>query len=113
MSELKPCPFCEEQLDFDPDFIVRCPKCGMESGEFTEAEELIAWANTRPIEADLERRLAEAEWRLKEIDAALDVEEINPCNYDHDLVMEMLNGVLEAWSILSPTPKGGDDEVDN
>lgn len=47
-----------------------------------------------------EAELAEARGRLAEIDEALDVEEINPCNYNDELVMQMLNGVLEAWRII-------------
>ena len=55
---------------------------------------------------DLRRDLAAANGILDEVESDLDVEEINPCNYDHELVCQMNEGVINAWATLSPR-KGG------
>jgi hypothetical protein len=43
---------------------------------------------------------------IRLIDKVLDCEEISPCNYDHELVCEMNNAVIEAWGILAKYRKG-------
>ncbi len=50
--------------------------------------------------AALESKLAALEAMVAEVNEALDVEEINPSNYDHDLVCEMNAGVISAWLAL-------------
>lgn len=55
MTELKPCPFCDNtEITFWKKYSVLCDGCGLETYVFDSEEELISYWNSRPISKDRE-----------------------------------------------------------
>jgi Lar family restriction alleviation protein len=75
VSELKPCPFCNQStVDYfnDDGYIsVQCENCGAIGEWGNENEEASGYWNTRPIEDAIRAELASAKQRLNEAEEAL------------------------------------------
>ena len=72
MSGMKPCPFCgKEDLYFEQDeegeTNIVCDWCEYKTRIFQTIGDAARWWNTRPIEDDLRKRIAELEWLVDEL----------------------------------------------
>lgn len=79
MSDLKPCPFCggEAKLISNHYFdyvVVRCSACGASSAEGRNGQYISSLWQTRPIEDELNARIAELEAEIERLTVHSDIE---------------------------------------
>ena len=96
MSKLKPCPFCgkdEAYLMTDKwgNYYVECEYCGAQINPYDDKEIIVEGWQSRPIEDDLRKRIAELEEKQRWIPVSERLPEFGTSILFYDSILERTN----------------------